>query len=201
MEGRSTMITFKSICIYCSSADHLNPEYIHAAREIGCLLATEKINLVFGGGKTGLMGAIAEGCLEAGGHLVGVITPDLDTPVLAFSGGFEKVVTPDLESRKAHMRDLADGFIVLPGGFGTMDEFFSTLTLAQLGLHAKPIGLLNTRNYFDPLMEALQYALVEEFIYPEHLDLIRVEDEPADLLAELKEYHQPDGLPRWIERE
>jgi uncharacterized protein (TIGR00730 family) len=195
------MIKFNSICVFCGSADHLNQEYLNAARQVGQLLAQEKINLVFGGGRTGLMGSVAAGCLEAGGHVVGVITPDLDTPALAFSGGFEKVVTPDLESRKTRMRDQADAFIVLPGGFGTLDELFSTLTLAQLGLHDKPIGLLNTRNYFDPLMEALQYALVEEFIYPEHLDLIRVEDEPDDLLAELREYHQPDGLPRWIERD
>jgi uncharacterized protein (TIGR00730 family) len=195
------MIKFNSICVFCGSADHLNQEYLNAARQVGQLLAQEKINLVFGGGRTGLMGSVATGCLDAGGHVVGVITPDLDTPALAFSGGFEKMVTPDLESRKTRMRDLAEAFIVLPGGFGTLDELFSTLTLAQLGLHAKPIGLLNTRNYFDPLMEALQYALVEEFIYPEHLDLIRVEDEPDDLLAELREYHQPDGLPRWIERD
>jgi uncharacterized protein (TIGR00730 family) len=195
------MITINSICVFCGSADHLNPEYLNASRRVGRLLAGEKISLVFGGGKTGLMGAVAEGCLEAGGHLVGVITPDLDTPALAFSDGFEKVVASDMDSRKARMRELADAFIVLPGGFGTLDELFSTLTLAQLGLHAKPIGLLNTRNYFDPLMEALQYALVEEFIYPEHLDLLRVEDEPDDLLAELREYHQPDGLPRWIERD
>ena len=195
------MIKFDSICVFCGSADHLNQEYLNSARQVGQLLAQEKINLVFGGGRTGLMGSVAAGCLEAGGHVVGVITPDLDTPALAFSGGFEKVVTPDMESRKARMRDLADAFIVLPGGFGTLDELFSTLTLAQLGLHAKPIGLLNTRNYFDPLMGALQYALVEEFIYPEHLDLVRVEDEPDDLLAELREYHQPDGLPRWIERD
>jgi uncharacterized protein (TIGR00730 family) len=195
------MIKFNSICVFCGSADHLNQEYLNAARLVGQLLAQEKINLVFGGGRTGLMGSVAAGCLEAGGHVVGVITPDLDTPALAFSGGFEKMVTPDMESRKTRMRDQADAFIVLPGGFGTLDELFSTLTLAQLGLHSKPIGLLNTRNYFDPLMEALQYALVEEFIYPEHLDLIRVEDEPDDLLAELREYHQPDGLPRWIERD
>jgi uncharacterized protein (TIGR00730 family) len=194
------MITFKSICVFCGSADHLNPEFLHSARQLGRLLAREKISLIFGGGKTGLMGAVAEGCLEAGGHLVGVVTPDLDTPALTFSGGFEKDITPDMDSRKARMRELADAFIVLPGGFGTMDEFFSTLTLAQLGLLAKPIGLLNTRNYFDPLMEALQHALVEQFIYPEHLDLILVDDEPEDLLAELKEYRQPDGLPRWIER-
>ena len=139
--------------------------------------------------------------MESGGQVVGVITPDLDTPVLAFKGGFEKVVMPDLESRKARMRELADAFIVLPGGYGTLDEFFSTLTLAQLGLHAKPIGLLNTRNYFDPLIATLQHALVEEFIYPEHLDLVVVEDEPADLLAALKEYQQPEDLPRWVERE
>jgi uncharacterized protein (TIGR00730 family) len=132
---------------------------------------------------------------------VGVITPDLDTPALAFKSGFEKVIMPDMDGRKTRMRELADAFIVMPGGFGTLDEFFSTLTLAQLGLHAKPIGLLNTRNYFDPLIAALQHALVEEFIYPEHLDLVVVEDEPADLLAALKEYQQPDDLSRWVERE
>jgi uncharacterized protein (TIGR00730 family) len=90
--------------------------------------------------------------------------------------------------------------MVLPGGFGTLDEFFTTLTLAQLGLHTRPIGLLNTRNYFDPLIAVLQHALVEEFIYPEHLNLVVVEDEPVDLLAALKEYRQPDDLPRRVER-
>ena len=148
------MTTFQCICVFCGSADHLNPEYILSATKLGGLLASEKIRMVFGGGKTGLMGAVAQGCMDAGGHVVGVITPDLDTPVLAFKSGFEKVVMPDLESRKTRMRELADAFIVLPGGYGTLDEFFSTLTLAQLGLHAKPIGLLNTRNYFDPLMTA-----------------------------------------------
>jgi uncharacterized protein (TIGR00730 family) len=195
------MTTFQSICVFCGSADHLNPEFTESASRLGALLAAEKIKMVFGGGKTGLMGAVAQACMDAGGHVVGVITPDLDTPALAFKGGFEKVVMPDLESRKTHMRELADAFIVLPGGFGTLDEFFSTVTLAQLGLHAKPIGLLNTRNYFDPLIAALQHALVEGFIYPEHLDLVLVEDEPADLLAALKTYHQPDDLPRWVERE
>jgi uncharacterized protein (TIGR00730 family) len=195
------MLTFESICVFCGSADDLNQEYLQSARQMGRLLAEEKIGMIFGGGRTGLMGAAAEGCLEAGGHLVGVITPDLDTPALAFAGGFEKVIAPDMDARKTRMRDLAQAFIVLPGGFGTLDELFSTLTLSQLGLHAKPIGLLNTRNYFDPLMETLQHALVEKFIYPEHLDLIRVENEPDDLLTAMKEYHQPDGLPRWIERD
>jgi uncharacterized protein (TIGR00730 family) len=195
------MTTFQSICVFCGSADHLNPEFTLSATKLGSLLAVEKIKTVFGGGKTGLMGAVAQGCLDAGGQVVGVITPELDTPALAYAGGFEKVVMPDLESRKTRMRELADAFMVLPGGFGTLDEFFSTLTLAQLGLHTKPIGLLNTRNYFDPLMAALQHALVEEFIYPEHLDLVVVEDEPVDLLAALKEYRQPDDLPRWVERE
>ena len=195
------MPTLKSLCIFCGSADHLNPEYTNSALALGRLLAGEKIELVFGGGKTGLMGAVASACLDGGGRVAGVITPDLDTPALAFSGGFEKVVMPDLDSRKTRMRELADGFIVLPGGFGTLDEFFSTLTLAQLGLHAKPIGLLNTRSYFDPLMAVLKHALVEEFIYPEHLELVCVEDEPLDLLAAMRGYHQPDNLPRWVVRE
>lgn len=195
------MTTFQSICVFCGSADHLNPEFTLSATKVGALLAAEKIKIVFGGGKTGLMGAVARGCMDAGGQVVGVITPELDTPVLAFESGVEKVVMPDLESRKMRMRELADAFMILPGGFGTLDEFFSTLTLAQLGLHAKPIGLLNTRNYFDPLMATLQHALVEEFIYPEHLDLVLVEDEPVDLLAALKGYRMPDDLPRWVERE
>ena len=195
------MTTIQSICVFCGSAGHLNPEYTLSAGKMGNLLAEKKITMVFGGGKTGLMGAVAQGCMESGGQVVGVITPDLDTPVLAFKGGIEKVVMPDLESRKTRMRELADAFIVLPGGYGTLDEFFSTLTLAQLGLHAKPIGLLNTRNYFDPLIATLQHALVEEFIYPEHLDLVVVEDEPVDLLAALEDYRQPDDLPRWVERE
>jgi uncharacterized protein (TIGR00730 family) len=194
------MTTLKTVCIFCGSADHLNPEYTNSAVKLGGLLAAEKITMVFGGGKTGLMGAAAAACLETGGRVVGVITPELDTPVLALSGGIEKVITPDLDSRKTRMRELADGFIVLPGGFGTLDEFFSTLTLAQLGLHAKPIGLLNTRSYFDPLMAVLKHALVEEFIYPEHLELVRVEDEPEDLLAALRSYQKPDDLPRWVER-
>lgn len=195
------MTKFQSLCVFCGSADHLNQEFTNSAMKLGVLLASEKIKMIFGGGKTGLMGAVAQGCMDAGGQVVGVITPDLDTPALAFKSGFEKVVMPDMDGRKSRMRELADAFIVMPGGFGTLDEFFSTLTLAQLGLHAKPIGLLNTRNYFDPLIAALQHALVEEFIYPEHLDLVVVEDEPADLLAALKEYRQPDDLSRWVERE
>ncbi len=195
------MTTFQSICVFCGSADHLNPEFTSSAAKLGALLAAEKITMIFGGGKTGLMGAAAQSCMDAGGHVVGVITPDLDTPALAYKGGFEKVVMADLDGRKTRMRELAEAFIVMPGGFGTLDEFFSTITLAQLGVHAKPVGLLNTRNYFDPLLATLQHALVEEFIYPEHLDLVVVEDEPADLLAALKEYRQPEGLPRWIERE
>jgi len=195
------MNKLKTICVFCGSADHLNQEYVSATHHLGSLLATQKIDVVFGGGKTGLMGALAAGCLESGGRLIGVITPDLDTPVLAFDDGFEKMVMPDLEGRKNKMRELADGFIVLPGGFGTLDEFFSTLTQAQLGLHCKPIGLLNTRNYFDPLMAAIQHALVEQFIYPEHLDLVLVEDEAEVLLNIMRTYQKPDGLPRWIERE
>jgi len=194
------MLTIKSVCVFCGSADHLNPEFIHSAREMGGLLATERITMIFGGGKTGLMGAVAEGCLSAGGKVIGVITPELDTPTLAFSDGFEKDVMPDLETRKIRMRDLADGFIILPGGFGTLDEFFSTLTLAQLGLISKPIGLINTRSYFDPLMAVLQHALVEKFIYPEHLELIKIEHEPGDLLNALRSYRPPTDLPRWIER-
>ncbi|MGA9397199.1 MAG: TIGR00730 family Rossman fold protein [Anaerolineaceae bacterium] len=195
------MLTIKSVCVFCGSADRLNPEYIHSAREMGGLLAAERITMIFGGGKTGLMGAVAEGCLTAGGKVIGVITPELDIPALAFSDGFEKDVMPDLETRKTRMRDLADEFIILPGGFGTFDEFFSTLTLAQLGLISKPIGLLNTRSYFDPLMAMLQHALVEKFIYPEHLELIQIEHEPVDLLNALRSYRPPADLPRWIERE
>lgn len=195
------MPAINSLCVFCGSADDLNTEYMDSAHAVGSMLAAEGITLVFGGGRTGLMGAAATGCLAAGGRMVGVITPELDTPSLAFANGFEKVVMPDLDSRKTRMRDLADGFIILPGGFGTLDEFFSTLTLAQLGLHDKPIGLLNTRSYFDPLMAVLKHALAEAFIYPEHLQLFRVENQPEQLLAALRAYQLPDRLTRWVDRE
>jgi uncharacterized protein (TIGR00730 family) len=193
--------SIRSICVYCGSADHLNPEYIQAATDMGALLARSGIRLVYGAGKTGLMGAVADGALQAGGTVVGIVPENLFTPQLIHAGLTELQVVPDIQARKARMSQLADAFISLPGGFGTFDELFETLTWAQIGLHHKAVGLLNTRNYFEPLLGMVQKAHDEGFIYAEHRLLLIHDENPASLLERLCSYEQPDNLDRWVNRE
>lgn len=191
----------RSICIYCGSADHLHPEYLAAAVEMGKLLAQANIRLVYGAGKTGLMGAVADGALAAGGQVVGVVPESLNTSHLIHAGLTQLEVVPDIHMRKARMSALADAFIALPGGYGTFDELFETLTWAQIGLHHKPIGLLNTRGYFDALLALIQKAHSEGFIYPEHQHLLVHDQHPEVLLSRLFQYEQPENLQRWVTRD
>jgi len=186
--------------VYCGSADNLADEYIKAAKDLGSLLALNHNTLVFGGGKTGLMGAVADGALESGGIVIGVINEGLNTPALAHSGLTCMEVLPDIQLRKTRMVALADAFIALPGGFGTFDELFETLTLAQIGLHHKPVGLLNTRHYFDPLLAMVDHAICEGFIYPEHRGLLCCSEDAPTLLKLLKDYRAPENLARWVDR-
>ena len=144
---------------------------MQAAWQLGAILAMRGITLVYGAGKTGLMGAVADGALACKGEVIGVINDGLNTPTLAHAGLTRLEVFPDLAQRKARMLSLADGFICLPGGFGTFDELFEALTLAQLGVHHKPIGLLNLQHYFDPLLGLIDHGIHEHFIYQEHRDL------------------------------
>ena len=195
-----TTSSLQSICVYCGSADGLNPLYYAAAQQMGQVLAHNGIRLVYGAGKTGLMGAVADGALQAGGEVIGIVPTVLNTPKLIHAGLTRLEVVDTIHQRKARMSELADALIALPGGYGTLEELFEQLTWAQIGLHHKPIGLLNVMNYFDPLLTLVQHALTEGFIYAEHSVLLVNADQPADLLASLQAFSSPSTLDRWVNR-
>lgn len=194
-------VTIQSICVYSGSADGIAPHYLAAAEEMGALLARSGLRLIYGAGKTGLMGAVADGALKAGGEVIGVVPVNLNTPQLIHAGLSALEVVDDIQLRKARMSTLADAFIALPGGYGTLDELFETLTWAQIGLHTKPVGLLNTRGYYDPLLVFIERVRQEHFIYDEHRDLLVADPQPAVLLERLRSFQLPAGLERWVNRE
>jgi uncharacterized protein (TIGR00730 family) len=191
----------KKICVYCGSSDKLHPDYLAAAFQMGSLLAARKIEVIYGAGSTGSMGALADGALQAGGKVTGVIPDYFNTPALAHQNLTSLEIVDSIHERKARMIELADAFIALPGGFGTFEELFEALTWAQIGLHSKPVGLLNTRHYFDPLLAMVKHAQTEGFIYDEHRALFTCEQEPASLLTNLSKHTPPQGLERWMTRE
>jgi uncharacterized protein (TIGR00730 family) len=189
----------EAVCVFCGSSDAVATEYLEAAKQVGRVLAGHGLKLVFGGGKTGLMGALAEGALEKGGEIIGVIIPSMHTTELAHPGLTRMEVVENMHARKARMHALADGYMALPGGFGTFDELFETLTWSQTGEHEKPVGLLNTREYFAPLLEALRHAVQEGFIFQEHLDAMACEVDPEILLKRLQAYKHPHAaVKRWM---
>jgi uncharacterized protein (TIGR00730 family) len=191
----------RSICVYCGSADKIHPDYLSAARQMGLAIAQRGLELIYGAGSTGLMGALADSTLQAGGQVTGVIPHYFNTPRLAHRALTRLEVVDTIQQRKARMAELADAFIALPGGFGTLEELFEMLTWAQIGLHHKPIGLLNVRGYFDPLLALVDRARTEGFIYAEHRTLFTYAEEPAALLKTLEDHHPPEGLDRWLTRE
>ena len=196
------MTIMKSICIFCGSSDSVHTDYLTAARLVGLTLAERGIRLIYGGGKTGLMGAVANGALEAGGEVVGVIIPSMNTSSLAYDGLTRMDVPPDMHARKARMHELADGYIALPGGFGTFDELFETVTWAQTGAHEKPVGLLNIRNYYAPLLAAIDHAVEEGFVFKEHRDVLFIDPAPNTLIDKMAEYIHPyDAVKRWMREE
>jgi uncharacterized protein (TIGR00730 family) len=189
----------KSICVYCGSADGISPDFVAAARSTGLTLARSGLTLIYGGGRTGLMGAVADGVLEGGGEVVGVIVENMNTPALAHPGLTRLEVTPTIHERKSRMYELADGYIALPGGYGTLDELFETLTWAQIGVHEKPVGLLNVNGYYDPLLQMLDRAMDEKFLFPEHRRSLLCDADPARLLDLMREHQHPhDAVKRWM---
>jgi hypothetical protein len=185
----------RAVCVYCGSSLGVRPEYADAARRVGTALGRREIGLVYGGGRTGLMGVVADSVLAAGGRVVGVIPEHLAGPELAHGGLTELHVVNGMHERKALMARLASGFLTLPGGVGTYEEFFEILTWSALGLHAKPIGVLNVAGYFDPLLGLLDRAVAERFVRPTHLDLIHVSDDPETIAADLLMRTPPDPGP------
>jgi len=186
------------VCVFCGSSDDVAPVYLETARAMGEAIARRGLTLVYGGGGTGMMGRLADGALEGGGRVLGILTEQFDTAALRHARLSEKRVVPTMHQRKATMAELSHAFLALPGGFGTLEELFEVLCWAQLGLHQRPIGLLNTGGYYDPLLSAIQRARDEGFIYQEHRDLFFTEGSPEALLDRIGRYRPPPGLERWL---
>lgn len=188
----------RSIAVFCGSSFGTRPAYAEAARETGKHLATQGITLVYGGGNCGLMGVLADATLEAGGRVTGVIPHSLVTREVAHHGVTSLEVVETMHERKARMAELSDAFLVLPGGFGTFDEFCEILTWRQLGFHQKPLGLLNVERYWDPMLAMFQHASAEGFLRPAHLDLVHCDAELPSLLARIRAEPGGDAVSKWV---
>jgi uncharacterized protein (TIGR00730 family) len=188
------------VCVFCGSKVGARPTYLAQAESVGRLLASEGIGLVYGGGRVGLMGAVADAALAANGTVTGVIPEALVAAEVAHGALADLRIVGSMHERKKLMADLADAFVALPGGFGTFDELFEIVTWAQLGLHAKPIGLLNVDGYFDPLLGLVRGAVAEGFVADQHAGLLYVESDPAALLARLRAHRPVPLVRKWTER-
>jgi len=189
----------RRLCVFCGSSEGNRPVYRDAARAVGALLARRKIGLVFGGGRVGLMGALADVVLEAGGEAIGVIPKALMDKEVGHRGLTELRVVRSMHERKALMMDLSDGFMALPGGFGTLEEFCEVLTWSQLGLHRKPCGLLNVDDYYGELLAMVERAMSEGFIHPIHRNLL-LSDADAERLLDLLSSSKVPQLDKWLDR-
>jgi uncharacterized protein (TIGR00730 family) len=181
----------RRVCVYCGSGVGGQDGYAEAARALGRALVGRGIGLVFGGGRIGMMGVLAQTVLAGGGEAIGVIPKDLMDKGLGLTSVTSLRVVETMHARKALMAELADGFIAMPGGYGTAEEFFEALTWAQLGLHAKPCGLLNVHGYFDDLIRFVDHAVSEQFIDSGNRGLMLVDDSPDGLLDQLDAWTPP----------
>ena len=188
-----------SICVFCGSSFGKDPAYKEAARSLGATLAERDITLVYGGGNVGLMGTVADAALAAGGEVVGVIPEALVEREIAHENLTKLHVVSSMHERKALMSELSDGFIALPGGNGTLEEFFEVLTWAQLGEHRKPCGLLNVSGYYGPLLNVLDHMVDQGFLAEKHRSIVQVETTPEDMLDAFYGYVPPDTV-KWIDR-
>jgi uncharacterized protein (TIGR00730 family) len=188
------------ICVFCGSSVGSDPAFVDAARELGRLFAREGIALVYGGGSVGLMGELADAVLGAGGAVIGVIPQALWAREVGHRGLTDLRVVETMHERKAMMADLADAFIALPGGLGTLEEIFEVWTWAQLGLHEKPLGFLDVNGFYTPLMEFIDRAVRARFVRDEHRSIAMLARDPEALLRRFGSW-QPPRVPKWIARE
>lgn len=188
----------KRVCVFCGSSNGVRPEYLAAARTLGTTLARRGLGLVYGGASVGLMGAVADAALAAGGEVIGIIPATLDKKEIAHRGLTELHVVETMHARKQMMADRADAFIALPGGLGTMEELFEVLTWRLLGIHQKPAGLLDVAGYYDPLVVFLKSTIAEGFLRPEQLQLHVASD--ADTLLDALEHAPPVLVEKWLDR-
>ncbi len=187
----------KRICVFCGSNVGARSEYRAAAADLGSYLAERGIGLVYGGGNVGLMGTVADAAIAAGGKVIGVIPQAIVDRELAHRGVTELRIVRSMHERKALMADLSDGFIALPGGFGTFEEFCEVLTWSQLGIHKKPCGLLNVAEYYTPLLTMFDHAVNERFVRPENRGLVLAHKDFRELIR-MMEHFVPTAAEKWI---
>jgi uncharacterized protein (TIGR00730 family) len=189
----------KSICVYCGSNFGERGSYLEAAQDLGVKMAEREITLIYGGGNVGLMGAIADSVLAAGGKAIGVMPQALVDKEVAHTGLSDLRVVSSMHERKSLMADLADAFIALPGGLGTLEEFCEVATWTQLGFHKKACGLLNIDGFYDGLLSFLNHATTEKFIRPEHRGIVLTGEDPVELIKKLSQFEVPT-VHKWIDR-
>lgn len=187
------------LCVFCGSSGGMRPIYTEIAQQLGRAMVDRGIGLVYGGGGIGLMGAVADAVLDAGGRATGVIPNGLATKEVAHPSLTELVVVKTMHERKAKMAAMADAFLALPGGMGTFDELFEILTWGQLGIHRKPIGILNVDNYFDPLISMVDNAVHEGFVAPVYRNLLIVAGSIEEWFNKVASHQPPPGLKRWVD--
>ena len=190
----------KSIVVFCGSSEGNDPDILCAAQELGQTLARRNITLVYGAAKIGVMGKVAQGSLNNGGKVIGIIPDFLKLKEVFHMGLTELIVTDNMHERKLHMYELSDGIITLPGGYGTLEELFEMITWAQLGLHQKPIGILNTNGFYDDLLKMLRKMVSQGFLKIENYNMLLVDDSVDGLLKQMQEY-KPLALPKWIKKD
>jgi uncharacterized protein (TIGR00730 family) len=188
---------FSALCVFCGSNSGADPAYAESARRLGHLLADRGITVVYGGGRVGLMGALADAALAAGGSVVGVIPEALRRREVAHERLTELHVVQTMHERKQLMADRSDGFIAMPGGFGTFEEFCEVLTWSQLGMHAKPCGLLNVKGYFAGLLALFDHAVAEQLLQPRNRAMVIGESDPKALLDAMGQYRAP-AVEKWL---
>lgn len=186
--------------MFCASSSGFDEVWINTASYVGKYFAQQRITLVYGGGKVGLMGAVADGALANDGKVIGVIPEFLDTKEVGHHGVTELIVVDTMHERKAKMNALCDGVIALPGGFGTLEELFEMITWAQLGLHKKPVGLLNTNGFYNHLSAFIQHMVDTGLLKKENQDMLLIADTIEELLDKMKNYQAPD-VPKWLNKE
>lgn len=189
----------KSVCVFCGSSTGDDAVFADAARDLARVLVQNKIDLVYGGGSVGLMGVIADAVLAAGGHVIGVIPRMLWEREVGHRGLSDLRIVETMHERKALMAELSDGFIAMPGGIGTFEEFFEVWTWGQLGVHRKPCALLNVAGYFDPMLDMIDTMIRRRFLRPEYRDMVLVDTAASALLTRMETY-QPPTVGKWLDR-
>ncbi|WP_374324707.1 LOG family protein [Aquipseudomonas alcaligenes] len=192
-------MSLKSVCVFCGASPGARPIYHEAAAQLGRHIAERGLTLVYGGGAVGLMGVVADAALAAGGEVIGIIPQSLERAEIGHKGLTRLEVVDGMHARKARMAELADAFIALPGGLGTLEELFEVWTWGQLGYHAKPLGLLEVDGFYARLTDFLDHLVAERFVREQHRAILQVSASPAELLARM-DARQPTAAPKWVDR-